>query len=177
MNSGRRNFTLLAAGMLSAVFFSIPARAVHAQCVSCSKEDHCERGRSGGACTSLRMGQDTDCVIHGECTCEKIVRRWWFDTEICSPSFAAAPPQPMQGNGVPRNLDVRVVEHGGATLLLRRVGPRYFAAAQCGSDEWAVLGRELPDGTLAVTTNPLAIRLRRRAHDLDFAEFRVATGP
>ncbi len=39
----------------------------------------------------------------------------------------------------------------------------FFAATTCGDEKnrWAILARELPGGELKVTTNPLAIRLRR----------------
>lgn len=102
----------------------------------------------------------------------KIVRRFWFDTEICTPDMRDVRYAEAHPDG-----DLRVAKQGGSTFLLHRVGPEHFATVRCGSsNEWAILAREFPDGKLSVTTSPLAIRFRRWAHGLAQDERQVAAG-
>lgn len=146
--------------------------SLDAQCVVCSETGNCESGGGGSSCVS-KMSSDEDkrCKVSGGCECTRVVRRWWFDTVACTPTLATALP----------SVDARLVDYAGSEMALQRVGPSHFAAAQCGAnDDWVLLARELPDGELVVTTNPMIIRLRRWTHGLDFsqqADSQIATQP
>ena len=146
--------------------------SLDAQCVVCSKTNDCEDGGGGSSCVSeMKAGQPKHCEVSGGCECTRVVRRWWFDTVVCTPTLATALP----------SVDARLVDYAGSEMALQRVGPSHFAATQCGAnDDWVLLARELPDGELVVTTNPMIIRLRRWTHGLDFsrqADSQIATQP
>lgn len=136
--------------------------SLQGQCVVC-EDGNCEDGAGGSSCTSTRSDGQHTCEIEGGCECTKVVRRFWFDTQVCTPT------EDEQQASLP-GLDTRIIDHGGRSLTLIRVGPAHFAGAtQCGSgDDWVLLARQLPSGELAVTSNPLVIRFQRWAHDLAF---------
>lgn len=146
---------------LAAVFaiFAVGAVAVvpsevGAQCFICDLEDNsCESGGGGSSCgQSFERDEDGRlqqvCKIEGGCRCVRRHRGWWFDETVCTPTLASSQ-------------DVRHVEEAGSVIAVRRVGERHFAALACGSDRWVVLARELPNGDLSVTKNPLVIRFQR----------------
>ena len=116
-------------------------------------------GGADGRCDSQLVGGGggETCEVTGGCTCTKVERRFWFDSVECTPDFAAAPDA---------SPDIRYYERDGSRVALRRVAGDFFAATVCGDEgdeeeRWAILARELPGGELKVSTNPLAIRLRR----------------
>ena len=141
-------------------------RLLEAQCVACSTTANCEDGGGGSSCVSeMTPGQPKNCEVSGGCECTRIVRPWWFDTVVCTPTLATAAP----------SVDARLIDFAGGEIMLQRVGPSHFAATQCGdNDDWMILARELPDGELAVTTNPMVIRLRRWTHGLGFSQRAVS---
>lgn len=161
-------FTLIATALAVAVgLLASPVTGVSSlqgQCVVC-KNGECRNGDGGaGSCTSTLSGGKKRCNTTGGCECIQVVRRFWFDTQTCAPT------QSEQQASLLPGVDTRIIDHGGRNITLMRVGPAHFAgAAQCGSsDDWVFLARQLPSGELAVTSNPLVIRLQRWAHGLAF---------
>ena len=169
---GTRNFnlgfTLIATALAVAVGLLVSpvtgASSLQGQCVVCNEDGHCANGAGGSICTSTLVGDVHRCEVTGGCECVKVVRRFWFDTQICTATESEQQASLMPG------VDTRVIDHGGRNITLMRVGSAHFAgAAQCGSsDDWVFLARQLPSGELAVTLNPLVIRLQRWAHGLAF---------
>ena len=169
---GTRNFnlgfTLIATALVVAVGLLVSpvtgASSLHGQCVVCNKGECENRDGGAGSCTTTLSGGETRCYTTGGCECVKVVRRFWFDTQICAPTENEQQASLMPG------ADTRIIDHDGRNITLMRVGPAHFAgAAQCGSsDDWVFLARQLPSGELAVTSNPLVIRLQRWAHGLAF---------
>lgn len=137
--------------------------SLQGQCVVCD-DGNCEDGAGGSSCTSTRGDGDATCKITGGCECDKVVRPFWFDTQVCSPSEDEQQASLLPGP------DTRIIDHAGSKITLTRVGPDHFAAAtQCGSSkDWVFLARELPNGELAVTSNPLVIRFQRWTQRLAF---------
>ena len=138
--------------------------SLQGQCVGCNEDGHCVDGAGGSSCTSTRGGGKHRCRVTGGCECTKVEIRFWFDTQVCAPTESEQQASLMPG------VDTRIIDHGGRNITLTRVGPAHFAgAAQCGSsDDWVFLAHQLPSGELAVTLNPLVIRLQRWAHGLAF---------
>ncbi len=143
----------LLVGFALAAFDSVP---LYAQCVVCGGDAECEDGNGGSVCNTELVGGGggETCEVTGGCSCTKVKRRFWFDSVECTPDFAAA---------TDASPDIRYYERDGSRMALHRVAGDFFAATVCGDEEerWAILARELPGGELKVTTNPLAIRLRR----------------
>ena len=140
---------------------AVDAQPASAQCLVCEVAE-CEDGAGGGSCEEQHAGgAPNTCETSGGCTCVKVHRRFWFDGQACSPTAlnSTAP------------TDVRFVEQGGDRVALVRVGASHFAAPECGGrDRWSLLARELPDGRLSVTTNPILIRVQKWALELDSFE-------
>lgn len=143
---------------------AVDANPVSAQCLVCEVAE-CEEGAGGSNCEEQHAGgAPNTCETSGGCTCVKVQRRFWFDGQACSPTAlnSTAP------------TDVRFVGQDGDQVALVRVGANHFAATACGArDRWSLLARELPDGRLSVTTNPIVIRVQRWALELGSFE-RVA---
>ncbi len=146
------------------VVLAVDAKPISAQCLICEVAE-CEEGAGGSNCVEQHTGgAPNTCETSGGCTCVKVPRRFWFDSQACSPTAlnSTAP------------TDVRFWGQGGDRVALVRVGASHFAAAECGGrDRWSLLARELPDGRLSVTTNPIVIRVQRWALELGSFE-RVA---
>ena len=155
--------TALAVAVGLLVFPVTGVSSLQGQCVVC-EHGNCEDGAGGSSCTSERSDGQHSCETEGGCECTKIVRRFWFDAQVCAPAE-----DEQQASLLP-GLDTRIIDHGGHNITLTRVGPAHFAgAAQCGSgNEWVLLARQLPSGQLAVTSNPLVIRFQRWVHGLAF---------
>lgn len=127
---GTRNLnlglTLIATALAVAVGLLVSpvtgVSSLQGQCVVC-KKGNCEDGAGGSSCTSTRSGGQHSCEIEGGCECTKVERRFWFDTQVCSPIE-----DEQQASLLP-GLDTRVIDHGGRNITLTRVGPAHFAGA------------------------------------------------
>jgi len=134
------------------------APSATAQCYVCEGGE-CKDGGGGSSCTQSHTGGGVSCLTEGGCECFKVEKTLWFDSQVCMPVHDAGEPTALS--------DVRYFEHDGVIVPLRRVGGSYFAARSCGgSGSWSILARELRNGEMRVTANPLWIRLQRWAFDL-----------
>lgn len=143
--------------------------SLQAQCVVCNGGDDCADGRGGSTCTSRLERDKKTCTITGGCECTRVEIDFWFDRTECVPADDGPD---VQGQQVSPGLDsnTRTLDLNGIAVALRRVGRWHFAAINCNSDDWAFLARELPDGEMAIITNPLAIRWQRWVWDLGLIE-------
>ena len=133
--------------------------SLSAQCFVCDVAE-CKDGGGGSACNTHHEGESVICTTTGGCTCIKIERWWWFDTQVCTPILAGAVEEMP---GTKSSNDIRYVTLDGTDVALHRVGWHHFAAQSCqGGSNWVILGRQLATGRINVTTNPLMIELNRR---------------
>lgn len=143
---------LVATAALAGVAAAPMELVAQPECFECEKGMCKDKGGGAGSCSVENDGDHTMCATSGGCQCVKVRRRFRPDTQICTPVATAD--------------GVRRVELNGSMIAVHRVGPDHYAASACGSDEWVVLARELPNGELGVTTMPVLIRLRRWAFGL-----------